>query len=52
MPQMAPLFWLNLFIFFSVSFMLFLIMNYFLPPFSKTKPITLPTKSKKLYWKW
>nr|YP_010164059.1 ATP synthase F0 subunit 8 [Nanhaipotamon hongkongense]QRK27348.1 ATP synthase F0 subunit 8 [Nanhaipotamon hongkongense] len=33
MPQMAPLLWLFMFIFFILSLMMFLILNYFIKPF-------------------
>nr|YP_010952673.1 ATP synthase F0 subunit 8 [Tetralia glaberrima]YP_010952725.1 ATP synthase F0 subunit 8 [Tetralia rubridactyla]YP_010952842.1 ATP synthase F0 subunit 8 [Tetralia nigrolineata]WMQ53093.1 ATP synthase F0 subunit 8 [Tetralia glaberrima]WMQ53145.1 ATP synthase F0 subunit 8 [Tetralia rubridactyla]WMQ53262.1 ATP synthase F0 subunit 8 [Tetralia nigrolineata] len=36
MPQMAPLLWSYLFVFFFFSLMLFLIMNYYISPFNKT----------------
>nr|AGY61258.1 ATP synthase F0 subunit 8 [Halocaridina rubra] len=52
MPQMAPLMWLNLFAFFSASFLLFMIMNYFLKPFPKTSPEPLTPQLFKLNWKW
>nr|AZH80614.1 ATP synthase Fo subunit 8 [Paratya caledonica]AZH80615.1 ATP synthase Fo subunit 8 [Paratya caledonica] len=49
---MAPLLWLNLFFFFSISFMFFLILNYFLKTPNKmeypSKNISLPN----LNWKW
>nr|BDL61430.1 ATPase F0 subunit 8 [Ilyoplax pusilla] len=35
MPQMAPLYWLYLLFFFLTIFFLFLVMSYFLKPFSK-----------------
>nr|UEK25849.1 ATP synthase F0 subunit 8 [Pachygrapsus fakaravensis] len=35
MPQMAPLYWLYLFMFFITSFFLFLSLNYFIKPFEK-----------------
>nr|YP_010999245.1 ATP synthase F0 subunit 8 [Rheocricotopus emeiensis]WPM93091.1 ATP synthase F0 subunit 8 [Rheocricotopus emeiensis] len=53
MPQMAPISWLTLFIVFSISFMIFNIMNYYCffnksnfssKSFSKT--------NKTLNWKW
>nr|YP_009407047.1 ATP synthase F0 subunit 8 [Typhlatya arfeae]ASA39596.1 ATP synthase F0 subunit 8 [Typhlatya arfeae] len=52
MPQMAPLLWFNLFTFFSITFMLFFIMNYFLAPYNKIKPTSKTQKTKKLNWKW
>nr|YP_009406930.1 ATP synthase F0 subunit 8 [Typhlatya iliffei]ASA39453.1 ATP synthase F0 subunit 8 [Typhlatya iliffei] len=52
MPQMAPLLWLNLFIFFCSSLMLFFILNYFLYPYTKTSPTPKSWGLKKLNWKW
>nr|YP_009400029.1 ATP synthase subunit 8 [Segonzacia mesatlantica]ARW69927.1 ATP synthase subunit 8 [Segonzacia mesatlantica] len=42
MPQMAPLLWLYLYIFFLLSLMLFLLLNYFIKPFEK---MSLPSPS-------
>nr|AOY39945.1 ATP synthase F0 subunit 8 [Curculionidae sp. BMNH 1040049] len=50
MPQMSPLNWIFLFIFFSSLFMLFSIMNYFTPTYKPS-----PSKYNKMYiypWKW
>nr|AZH80583.1 ATP synthase Fo subunit 8 [Caridina multidentata]AZH80584.1 ATP synthase Fo subunit 8 [Caridina multidentata] len=49
---MAPLFWLNLFIFFSVVYILFLISNYFLKIPQKNQSITKTISPNKLNWKW
>nr|YP_010757376.1 ATP synthase F0 subunit 8 [Nephropsis grandis]WEU77719.1 ATP synthase F0 subunit 8 [Nephropsis grandis] len=38
MPQMAPLLWLGLFSMFLLSFLLFLILNFFISPPLKIKP--------------
>nr|BDE56962.1 ATPase subunit 8 [Luciola parvula] len=51
MPQMAPLNWLNLFIFFILVFMLFNMMNYFLFIYKK-KELEQNKNIKSLYWKW
>nr|AZH80541.1 ATP synthase Fo subunit 8 [Elephantis jaggeri] len=49
---MAPLLWLNLFIFFSIVYILFLISNYFIKVPEKTQ-ISVQTQSySKLNWKW
>nr|YP_010385005.1 ATP synthase F0 subunit 8 [Asthenognathus inaequipes]UPL65015.1 ATP synthase F0 subunit 8 [Asthenognathus inaequipes] len=52
MPQMAPIYWLFMFLFFLMSLMLFFMLNYFLKPFNK---IFLLTDNKKTlnskYWK-
>nr|AML26759.1 ATP synthase F0 subunit 8 [Scarabaeidae sp. BMNH 1274750] len=51
MPQMAPLNWLMLFIFFCSIFMIFNIMNYFM--FNYKIKTTLTKKTKNLInWKW
>nr|YP_010449529.1 ATP synthase F0 subunit 8 [Anelytra multicurvata]UTU96089.1 ATP synthase F0 subunit 8 [Anelytra multicurvata] len=53
MPQMAPMSWLTLFFFFSLSLMIFTILNY--PLMSQTCQMmdkttkSLPTS---LTWKW
>nr|WKU83813.1 ATP synthase F0 subunit 8 [Brachypalpus cyanella] len=53
MPQMAPINWLSLFLLFSLIFMLFNMMNYFI-----YSPSTLKSKNmNKIYtnsmnWKW
>nr|AZH80581.1 ATP synthase Fo subunit 8 [Caridina brevicarpalis] len=49
---MAPLFWLNLFIFFTIIYTLFLISNYFLkvPETSQSAPMF--KAPQKLNWKW
>nr|YP_009509620.1 ATP synthase F0 subunit 8 [Cranuca inversa]AUN45037.1 ATP synthase F0 subunit 8 [Cranuca inversa] len=35
MPQMAPLYWLFLFLFFLSTLLVFFMMNYFIKPFEK-----------------
>nr|AVN68067.1 ATP synthase F0 subunit 8 [Laxta sp. BLA048] len=51
MPQMMPLSWLTLYIYFILIFFLFLIINYYslinYPIFMKNK-----TSIKSMYWKW
>nr|YP_010432673.1 ATP synthase F0 subunit 8 [Gymnopternus congruens]USW06223.1 ATP synthase F0 subunit 8 [Gymnopternus congruens] len=53
MPQMAPLSWLSLYIMFSITLMLFCVMNYYIfmpqaPKKSKSEKMT----SNSLNWKW
>nr|YP_010043663.1 ATP synthase F0 subunit 8 [Tinda javana]QPD06984.1 ATP synthase F0 subunit 8 [Tinda javana] len=53
MPQMAPINWLMLFIIFSVTFIMFNVMNYYcffnkIPQSSKSEKKT----SSSLNWKW
>nr|YP_009554098.1 ATP synthase F0 subunit 8 [Heterocarpus ensifer]YP_010703293.1 ATP synthase F0 subunit 8 [Heterocarpus sibogae]QBA19609.1 ATP synthase F0 subunit 8 [Heterocarpus ensifer]QFQ01360.1 ATP synthase F0 subunit 8 [Parapandalus sp. SS-2019]WCO11496.1 ATP synthase F0 subunit 8 [Heterocarpus sibogae] len=52
MPQMAPLMWLNLFGFFSLVFMFFLISNYFIKPPVKMEAQLKPLSPSRLNWKW
>nr|YP_010385148.1 ATP synthase F0 subunit 8 [Tritodynamia horvathi]UPM51602.1 ATP synthase F0 subunit 8 [Tritodynamia horvathi] len=53
MPQMAPIYWLFMFLFFIMSFWLFFMINYFMKPFNKIDSFsdnkkTLVSKSWKL----
>nr|YP_009971815.1 ATP synthase F0 subunit 8 [Deporaus marginatus]QNH68702.1 ATP synthase subunit 8 [Deporaus marginatus] len=51
MPQMAPLNWLSLYIFFIIIFMIFNMLNYF----SFNYPVKSSKHSKKMIsynWKW
>nr|YP_010572586.1 ATP synthase F0 subunit 8 [Phlugiolopsis tuberculata]UZH35977.1 ATP synthase F0 subunit 8 [Phlugiolopsis tuberculata] len=54
MPQMAPMSWMFLFSMFSITLILFTIINYFFtiyqPISSKTETPSLPQIS--LNWKW
>nr|YP_010446962.1 ATP synthase F0 subunit 8 [Chyliza chikuni]UTM10327.1 ATP synthase F0 subunit 8 [Chyliza chikuni] len=52
MPQMSPINWLNLFILFSLTFMLFNMMNYFLFIPSSSQSKTSSKSTKPLNWKW
>nr|YP_010249752.1 ATP synthase F0 subunit 8 [Clinotanypus yani]QTT60883.1 ATP synthase F0 subunit 8 [Clinotanypus yani] len=54
MPQMAPISWLILFIIFSVTLILFNILNYYcvLPKKSTSTEKTSDFKSNSLNWKW
>nr|AGA56170.1 ATP synthase F0 subunit 8 [Polycheles typhlops] len=52
MPQMAPLMWTSLFLFFFSNFLLFFISNYFLLPPSKMKSKGSPLSSNQKNWKW
>uniref|UniRef100_UPI003002EA25 ATP synthase F0 subunit 8 n=1 Tax=Anaxarcha sinensis TaxID=2033272 RepID=UPI003002EA25 len=52
MPQMMPLNWLMLFLFFSGLLILFNVMNYYML-INKNTPISLIKMQKKtLIWKW
>nr|YP_009239898.1 ATP synthase F0 subunit 8 [Grapsus tenuicrustatus]AMN14532.1 ATP synthase F0 subunit 8 [Grapsus tenuicrustatus] len=48
MPQMAPLYWLYLFVFFLLTFFIFLTLNYFIKPFEK---VSSPSSSYSLEFK-
>nr|YP_010447001.1 ATP synthase F0 subunit 8 [Loxocera sinica]UTM10366.1 ATP synthase F0 subunit 8 [Loxocera sinica] len=53
MPQMAPIKWLSLFIIFSMTFIMFNIMNYY-NIFPTTPKSILLKNNKNFYmnWKW
>nr|AXS65683.1 ATP synthase F0 subunit 8 [Staphylinoidea sp. 11 KM-2017] len=51
MPQMAPLNWLSLFLYFIFIFMLFNTLNYYSFQYSPIKTFT-SKKTFKLNWKW
>nr|QTC08204.1 ATP synthase F0 subunit 8 [Parachauliodes yanbaru] len=52
MPQMAPLNWLILFMFFTILFMIFNIMNYYIYTPSLTSFPKINLKNYSLTWKW
>uniref|UniRef100_UPI0030021CCB ATP synthase F0 subunit 8 n=1 Tax=Tachina sobria TaxID=3118448 RepID=UPI0030021CCB len=54
MPQMAPIGWLSLFIIFSITFMIFNMMNYFsfIPMMPKLKFLNKNKISNSMNWKW
>nr|YP_010988677.1 ATP synthase F0 subunit 8 [Anaspides swaini]WOR80995.1 ATP synthase F0 subunit 8 [Anaspides swaini] len=52
MPQMAPLFWFFLFLFFSLVFSLFLSLTYFLFPVQKNIFHIFPSHKSSFLWKW
>nr|AXS66281.1 ATP synthase F0 subunit 8 [Chrysomeloidea sp. 1 KM-2017] len=51
MPQMAPLMWTSLFLFFITVFMLFLMTNFFMKTYFP-KNLTFHKKSILKNWKW
>ncbi|YP_001382110.1 ATP synthase F0 subunit 8 (mitochondrion) [Penaeus chinensis] len=52
MPQMAPLLWLNLFIMFSATFIMFIILNYFIKVPSKIEAPSTQLQKTEMNWKW
>nr|YP_009434622.1 ATP synthase F0 subunit 8 [Dorcadia ioffi]ATF28031.1 ATP synthase F0 subunit 8 [Dorcadia ioffi] len=53
MPQMAPMLWLLLFIFFICVYLLFLIKNYYSYSIKVNQFITINKMTKKFFnWKW
>nr|QRV62665.1 ATP synthase F0 subunit 8 [Zaitzevhydrus formaster ulanulana] len=52
MPQMAPMNWLMLYIFFSVIFIMFNFMNYYMFLIYKKMKISNKIFIKKINWKW
>nr|AMW67816.1 ATP synthase F0 subunit 8 [Nallachius americanus] len=54
MPQMSPLYWFTLFIYFTLIFIIFNISNYFIfnyKPYNKTESNTFISPTN-LTWKW
>nr|WMQ53431.1 ATP synthase F0 subunit 8 [Portunus armatus] len=52
MPQMAPLLWLYLYMFFLISFVIFLMVNYFIKPFETIDSnVISKSPSNHLDWK-
>nr|UFZ13141.1 ATP synthase F0 subunit 8 [Ctenochauliodes punctulatus] len=52
MPQMAPLNWLILFIFFTLTFIIFNMMNYFITNYNLPSLSEINLTNKPLNWKW
>nr|YP_009231706.1 ATP synthase F0 subunit 8 [Moloha majora]ALZ50224.1 ATPase 8 [Moloha majora] len=52
MPQMAPLMWLYLMIFFIMSLLLFMMMNYFIKPYQKNEKFIMNYNDSEKTWKW
>nr|QFQ01308.1 ATP synthase F0 subunit 8 [Paralebbeus jiaolongi] len=52
MPQMAPLLWLPLFIFFCFIFLMFAVFNYSIKPPIKISSSSKVAFNQKLTWKW
>nr|QLY89970.1 ATP synthase F0 subunit 8 [Sympycnus pulicarius] len=53
MPQMAPLSWLSLYMIFSITLILFCIMNYYIfIPSPLTKTSSKKSSSNNFHWKW
>nr|QNE85793.1 ATP synthase F0 subunit 8 [Musca autumnalis] len=54
MPQMAPIGWLSLFIIFSITFVIFNMMNYYsyIPSMPKSILSNKTHSTKSLNWKW
>nr|QNE85625.1 ATP synthase F0 subunit 8 [Hybos culiciformis] len=53
MPQMAPIGWLNLFIMFSIIFILFCIVNYYMfIPLPNSQEFNDKKMSNTMNWKW
>nr|QHD48036.1 ATP synthase F0 subunit 8 [Leptalpheus forceps] len=52
MPQMSPLLWLNLSIFFITTLMLFMILNFFIKIPSKAPYADHKKHQNVMNWKW
>nr|UAM92179.1 ATP synthase F0 subunit 8 [Geosesarma faustum] len=51
MPQMAPLYWLYLFIFFLLMLLLFVMLNYYIKPFNNITLTSINNKIFSKHWK-
>nr|AYR05331.1 ATP synthase F0 subunit 8 [Coleoptera sp. ACP-2013] len=52
MPQMAPMNWLTLFIYFTIIFIIFNSLNYFMSLKSNKSLFSKSNKKNSLNWKW
>nr|YP_009971646.1 ATP synthase F0 subunit 8 [Thor amboinensis]QNG57241.1 ATP synthase F0 subunit 8 [Thor amboinensis] len=52
MPQMSPLYWLLLMIFFSITLILFSTFNYSIKPLMKTNKKSKILVDYSILWKW
>nr|YP_009020458.1 ATP synthase F0 subunit 8 [Geocharax gracilis]CDN85547.1 ATP synthase F0 subunit 8 [Geocharax gracilis] len=52
MPQMSPLLWLNLFFFFLMGALLFLIINYFSVQVEKKEKLASNLETNQKPWSW
>nr|YP_010384351.1 ATP synthase F0 subunit 8 [Alima pacifica]UGW52246.1 ATP synthase F0 subunit 8 [Alima pacifica] len=52
MPQMSPLLWLNLYVFFFSIFLLFIIMSYFTFSPTMQQQETVSYGKQQMNWKW
>nr|UXX49955.1 ATP synthase F0 subunit 8 [Chrysotus sp.] len=53
MPQMAPLSWLSLYIIFTITFIVFCILNYYVNiPMSPSHSTKMMKSTNTLNWKW
>nr|YP_010878885.1 ATP synthase F0 subunit 8 [Cantonius szechuanensis]WHE42524.1 ATP synthase F0 subunit 8 [Cantonius szechuanensis] len=52
MPQMAPMSWIVLFMLFSITFMVFIIMNYFVSLKTPSNILLISKTSSIKTWKW
>nr|QUB01577.1 ATP synthase F0 subunit 8 [Venitus latreillei] len=51
MPQMAPILWLPMFIFFLLFLYIFIIMNYYIKPFNKIQTFSHESTPILKHWK-
>nr|YP_010564478.1 ATP synthase F0 subunit 8 [Pisidia serratifrons]UZA47094.1 ATP synthase F0 subunit 8 [Pisidia serratifrons] len=52
MPQAAPIYWLFMLVFFSISFLFFIILNYFMKSSEKMNLKKNLFSTSKKNWKW
>nr|ASY98381.1 ATP synthase F0 subunit 8 [Phyllocrania paradoxa]WVH38925.1 ATP synthase F0 subunit 8 [Phyllocrania paradoxa] len=52
MPQMMPLNWLTMFLFFSILLIIFNMMNYYSPSHKSNYSLSTKMTIKTMTWKW
>nr|YP_009239859.1 ATP synthase F0 subunit 8 [Faxonius sanbornii]AMN14379.1 ATP synthase F0 subunit 8 [Faxonius sanbornii] len=52
MPQMSPLFWMNLYVMFLLSLILVLVVQYFLVIYCKSGLVSDSAQKFEKLWKW
>nr|YP_010567899.1 ATP synthase F0 subunit 8 [Faxonius propinquus]UZC55662.1 ATP synthase subunit 8 [Faxonius propinquus] len=52
MPQMSPLFWVNLYVMFLLSLILVLAVQYFLVIYCKSGSVSDSDQKFEKFWKW
>nr|YP_009500794.1 ATP synthase F0 subunit 8 [Alpheus japonicus]AXB37188.1 ATP synthase F0 subunit 8 [Alpheus japonicus]WPW61516.1 ATP synthase F0 subunit 8 [Potamalpheops sp. purple zebra] len=52
MPQMSPMLWLNLYLMFTITLMIFITMLFYIKTPALAPEVSKPHLKNKLDWKW